>query len=112
MAVKKPFVNRQLEMAIKTCTVNWRREISRKEVGEVLSAPAPRSPLPAPCSQLPAPMHLLTIETTCDETAAAIVTDRLEVKASVVASQDDLHRRFGGVVPEIASRATSNVSCQ
>ncbi len=50
-------------------------------------------------------MHLLTIETTCDETAAAIVTDRLEVKASVVASQDDLHRRFGGVVPEIASRA-------
>ena len=57
-------------------------------------------PLPAPRS-----MHLLTIETTCDETAAAIVTDRLEVKASVVASQDDLHRRFGGVVPEIASRA-------
>ncbi|MBN2580700.1 MAG: tRNA (adenosine(37)-N6)-threonylcarbamoyltransferase complex transferase subunit TsaD [Pirellulales bacterium] len=50
-------------------------------------------------------MNLLTIETTCDETAAAIVTDRLEVLASVVASQDDLHRRFGGVVPEIASRA-------
>jgi N6-L-threonylcarbamoyladenine synthase len=50
-------------------------------------------------------MNLLTIETTCDETAAAIVTDRLEVKASVVASQDDLHQKFGGVVPEIASRA-------
>jgi N6-L-threonylcarbamoyladenine synthase len=50
-------------------------------------------------------MHLLTIETTCDETAAAVVTDRLQVLASVVASQDDLHRRFGGVVPEIASRA-------
>jgi N6-L-threonylcarbamoyladenine synthase len=50
-------------------------------------------------------MNLLTIETTCDETAAAIVTDQLEVRASVVASQDDLHRRFGGVVPEIASRA-------
>jgi N6-L-threonylcarbamoyladenine synthase len=50
-------------------------------------------------------MNILTIETTCDETAAAIVTDRLEVLASVVASQDDLHRRFGGVVPEIASRA-------
>ncbi len=50
-------------------------------------------------------MNLLTLETTCDETAAAIVTDRLEVLASVVASQDDLHRRFGGVVPEIASRA-------
>jgi len=50
-------------------------------------------------------MHLLTIETTCDETAAAIITNQLEVKASVVASQDDLHRKFGGVVPEIASRA-------
>ena len=50
-------------------------------------------------------MHLLAIETTCDETAAAIVTDRLEVKSLVVASQDALHRSFGGVVPEIASRA-------
>lgn len=50
-------------------------------------------------------MNILTLETTCDETAAAIVTDRLEVLASVVASQDDLHRRYGGVVPEIASRA-------
>ena len=50
-------------------------------------------------------MNLLALETTCDETAAAIVTDRLEVLASVVASQDELHRRFGGVVPEIASRA-------
>jgi N6-L-threonylcarbamoyladenine synthase len=50
-------------------------------------------------------MKLLTIETTCDETAAAVVTDQLEVLSSVVASQDDLHRRFGGVVPEIASRA-------
>lgn len=50
-------------------------------------------------------MNLLTIETTCDETAAAVVTDRLEVLASVVASQHALHERFGGVVPEIASRA-------
>jgi N6-L-threonylcarbamoyladenine synthase len=50
-------------------------------------------------------LNLLTLETTCDETAAAVVTDRLEVRSSVVASQDDLHRRFGGVVPEIASRA-------
>jgi N6-L-threonylcarbamoyladenine synthase len=50
-------------------------------------------------------MRILTLETTCDETAAAIVNDRLEVLASVVASQDELHRRFGGVVPEIASRA-------
>ena len=50
-------------------------------------------------------MNLLALETTCDETAAAVITDRLEVRASVVASQDELHRRFGGVVPEIASRA-------
>jgi N6-L-threonylcarbamoyladenine synthase len=50
-------------------------------------------------------MNVLTLETTCDETAAAIISDRLEVKASVVASQDALHERFGGVVPEIASRA-------
>src|SRR5919106_2248612 len=50
-------------------------------------------------------MNLLTIETTCDETAAAIVTDGLDVLSSVVASQDALHERFGGVVPEIASRA-------
>src|SRR5262245_5197149 len=50
-------------------------------------------------------MNILTIETTCDETAAAIVTDRLAVLSSVVAWQDKLHERFGGVVPEIASRA-------
>jgi N6-L-threonylcarbamoyladenine synthase len=50
-------------------------------------------------------MLLLTIETTCDETAAAVISDQLEVLSSVVASQDALHQRFGGVVPEIASRA-------
>ena len=50
-------------------------------------------------------MNLLTIESTCDETAAAVVTDELEVLGSAVATQDDLHQRFGGVVPEIASRA-------
>jgi N6-L-threonylcarbamoyladenine synthase len=50
-------------------------------------------------------VKLLTIETTCDETAAAVITDKLEVLSSVVASQDALHKRFGGVVPEIASRA-------
>jgi N6-L-threonylcarbamoyladenine synthase len=49
--------------------------------------------------------HFLALETSCDETAAAVFTDDLTVKASVVASQNDLHARFGGVVPEIASRA-------
>ncbi|TWT38120.1 tRNA N6-adenosine threonylcarbamoyltransferase [Posidoniimonas corsicana] len=50
-------------------------------------------------------MKLLCIETTCDETAAAVVTGELEVLSSMVASQENLHERFGGVVPEIASRA-------
>lgn len=48
---------------------------------------------------------LLAIESSCDETAAAVIDRDRRVLASVVASQDDLHRRFGGVVPEIASRA-------
>jgi N6-L-threonylcarbamoyladenine synthase len=50
-------------------------------------------------------MRLLAIETTCDETAAAVIRDDLEVLGAVVASQDELHRRFAGVVPEIAARA-------
>lgn len=50
-------------------------------------------------------MDLLGIETSCDETCAAVVADGRRVRASVVASQVDLHRKYGGVVPEIASRA-------
>jgi len=50
-------------------------------------------------------VRILGIETSCDETAAAIVDDGRLIRASVVASQADLHARFGGVVPEIASRA-------
>jgi N6-L-threonylcarbamoyladenine synthase len=46
----------------------------------------------------------LGIETSCDETAAALVTSSGEIASSVVASQDELHAKFGGVVPEIASR--------
>lgn len=51
------------------------------------------------------PRVLLAIESSCDETAAAVVDEHRNVLSSVVASQDDLHQRFGGVVPEIASRA-------
>jgi N6-L-threonylcarbamoyladenine synthase len=47
---------------------------------------------------------ILGIETSCDETAAALVTWQGEIAASVVASQDELHAKFGGVVPEVASR--------
>jgi tRNA N6-adenosine threonylcarbamoyltransferase len=47
---------------------------------------------------------ILGLETSCDETAAALVTDEGVVLSSVVASQADLHARYGGVVPEVASR--------
>jgi N6-L-threonylcarbamoyladenine synthase len=47
---------------------------------------------------------ILGIETSCDETAAALVTQDGHILANVVSSQADLHARFGGVVPEIASR--------
>jgi N6-L-threonylcarbamoyladenine synthase len=47
---------------------------------------------------------ILGIETSCDETAAAVVSGDGEIRASVVASQDELHARYGGVVPEVASR--------
>jgi N6-L-threonylcarbamoyladenine synthase len=48
---------------------------------------------------------ILAIESTCDETGAAVVVDGWDVRSNVVASQVDLHARFRGVVPEIASRA-------
>lgn len=48
---------------------------------------------------------VLGIETSCDETAAAVVEDGRIVRSSLIASQHDLHEEFGGVVPEIASRA-------
>lgn len=50
-------------------------------------------------------INILGIETSCDETAAAVVANGRDIKSSVVASQTKLHEKFGGVVPEIASRA-------
>jgi N6-L-threonylcarbamoyladenine synthase len=47
---------------------------------------------------------ILGLETSCDETAAALVTADGEIRSSVVSSQADLHARYGGVVPEVASR--------
>jgi len=47
---------------------------------------------------------ILGLETSCDETAAAVVADGTAVLANVIASQIEVHRRFGGVVPEVASR--------
>jgi N6-L-threonylcarbamoyladenine synthase len=51
------------------------------------------------------PVNILGIETSCDETAAAVVADGRTVKSSIVASQTKLHEKYGGVVPEIACRA-------
>jgi N6-L-threonylcarbamoyladenine synthase len=52
----------------------------------------------------PTPL-LLALESSCDETAAAVIDRDLRVLSSVIASQDELHEHYGGVVPEIASRA-------
>jgi N6-L-threonylcarbamoyladenine synthase len=49
-------------------------------------------------------VRILGIESSCDETAAAVVRDGREILSSVVASQIDIHRKYGGVVPELASR--------
>ena len=48
---------------------------------------------------------ILAIETSCDETAAAVISDGRVIKSNVVASQIDLHAQYGGVFPEVASRA-------
>jgi tRNA N6-adenosine threonylcarbamoyltransferase len=48
--------------------------------------------------------RILGIESSCDETAAAVVADGREILSSVVASQIEIHRKYGGVVPELASR--------
>jgi N6-L-threonylcarbamoyladenine synthase len=47
---------------------------------------------------------ILALETSCDETAAAVITEAGEIRSNVVSSQAELHARFGGVVPEVASR--------
>ena len=47
---------------------------------------------------------ILGLETSCDETAAALVTEEGEIRSNVVSSQAELHARYGGVVPEVASR--------
>jgi N6-L-threonylcarbamoyladenine synthase len=50
------------------------------------------------------PTYILGLETSCDETSAAVVADGREIRSNVVASQVDIHEAFGGVVPEVASR--------
>ena len=50
-------------------------------------------------------MNILGLETSCDETAAAVVTSEQRVLSNVVSTQVAIHRKYGGVVPELASRA-------
>lgn len=50
-------------------------------------------------------LHILALESSCDETAVALVSDRGEIKAEALASQIATHQKYGGVVPEVASRA-------
>jgi len=49
-------------------------------------------------------MKILGIETSCDETAAAVIEDGCKIVSNIVASQIDIHARYGGIVPEVASR--------
>ena len=56
--------------------------------------------------------YLLAIESSCDETAAAVITRDMRILSNVVSSQTRLHEKFGGVVPEIASRAHLEASYQ
>ena len=49
-------------------------------------------------------IHVLGIETSCDDSCVAVINDKYQVLSNVVSSQTEFHRRFGGIVPEVASR--------
>src|SRR4051812_6144885 len=73
--------------------------------------PGSRSSMtPSRARRTPAPtrtawrMDILAIESSCDETAAAVISGGRLVRSNIIASQNDLHARYGGVVPELASR--------
>ena len=57
-------------------------------------------------------MYILGIESSCDETAAAVVDQRGNVLSNIIATQIPVHARYGGVVPELASRNHAEGSCQ
>ena len=85
------------------------------KIGSWISSPAenegPRMPRSFDKSRLNAvgmvKCWFLGIETSCDETAAAIVRDGTETLSDVIVSQIDVHTEYGGVVPELASRMHS-----
>src|SRR5437879_2264387 len=75
------------------------RGVARCEVARVLALVESREIMLAAKT-----MRILGIESSCDETASAVVGDGREILSSVVASQIEVHRKYGGVVPELASR--------
>lgn len=79
------------------------REIERSDREMRISQPrSERAPEnDTPCPEAP---YILAIESSCDETAAAVIDGKRDILADCIASQIDFHQRFGGVVPEIASR--------
>ena len=54
-------------------------------------------------------MNVLGIETSCDETSIALVKNGKEILSNLIASQDVVHQKFGGIVPELASRAHTEI---
>ena len=71
--------------------------------GNPTSRPPAEAGTPTPAPELP-PARILGIESSCDETAAAVVENGRLILSNVVASQVDLHAQFGGIFPEVASR--------
>lgn len=70
-------------------TINWESRISERYIAD---------------REQEKPVVILAIETSCDETSVAVVQDGRKILSNVISSQIDIHQRFGGVVPEIASR--------
>ncbi len=67
-------------------------------------APPTRRASPGSCGDDAGPMRILALETSCDETAAAVVEDGRRILSNVVSTQAAVHAPYGGVVPELASR--------
>src|ERR1700733_8093769 len=80
------------------------RDTRERSVGRAPISPSRLTPIIS-CRRCPAMPLILGIESTCDETAAAVVADGIDVRANIVSSQTELHARYRGVVPEIACRA-------
>ncbi len=85
--------------------IMWLADLQSPELARRLDEIRSRTPGAAGSTTQSTEQGILGIETSCDETAAAVVRGGREVLSSVVSSQIEIHARFGGVVPEVASRA-------